>query len=73
MKELKQFDVVALTIDLPDEGLRRGQVGTIVEIYQAGESIEVDFVDHEGFSYALLTLHPEHLMPLHYEPLRQTV
>lgn len=70
MKELKQYDAVALTVELPEEGLRRGQVGTIVEVYHDGEAFEVDFVDHEGFTYALLTLSPEQLMLLHYAPQR---
>ena len=30
--EMHLLDVVALTKDIPDHGLRRGQVGTIVEV-----------------------------------------
>jgi hypothetical protein len=31
MGEIKLLDVVALIEDLPEQGLRRGEVGTVVE------------------------------------------
>lgn len=69
MKNFKLYDVVALTVDLPEENLLSGQVGTIVEIYNEGEAFEVEFVDRDGQTYGLLTLYPEQLMILHYEPV----
>jgi hypothetical protein len=52
MKILKQYDVVALTADLPKENLWSGQVGTVVEVYNDGEAYEVEFVDKDGLTYA---------------------
>jgi hypothetical protein len=69
MKNFKLFDVVALTVDLLEENLFSGQVGTIVEIYNDGEAFEVEFVNKDGYTYGLLTLRPEQLMLLHYEPV----
>ena len=68
MKNLKLFDVIALTENLPEENLLSGQVGTIVEVYNGGEAFEVEFVNVKGETYGLLTLYPEQLMLLHYEP-----
>lgn len=68
MRNLKLFDVVALTRDLSEENLLSGQVGTIVEVYNEGEAFEVEFVTTKGETYGLLTLRPEQLMLLHYEP-----
>jgi hypothetical protein len=68
MKTLELFDVIALTVDLPNENLWSGQVGTIVEIYQNGKGYEVEFVDKNGRTYGLLTLRPEQLMLLRYQP-----
>ena len=68
MKNLKLFDVIALTENLPEENLLSGQVGTIVEVYNDGEAFEVEFVNVKGETYGLLTLYPEQLMLLHYEP-----
>jgi hypothetical protein len=59
---------VALTIDLPEENLGRGQVGTVVEILADGAAFEVEFSDKEGRSYESLGLRPEQLMVLHFEP-----
>ena len=71
MKPLKQYDVVALKVDLPEENLQCGQVGTIVEVYNNGEAFEVDFVDRDGFTYALLTLSVEQLLLLHFDPVKE--
>jgi hypothetical protein len=64
---IRLLDVVALTEDLPDKGLRRGQVGTVVEVLVPGVA-EVEFSDDQGQTYAELAL-PEHqLLVLHYRP-----
>jgi len=70
MNELKIFDTVALVEDIPEEGLRRGQVGAIVETYPDGE-VEVEFVAPDGQTYAMLALCPDQLMRLHHEPARE--
>ena len=67
--EAKLLDVVALTEDLPDRGLRRGQVGTIVEEL-APHVFEVEFSDDEGRTYATLALRADQLLVLHYKPLQ---
>jgi hypothetical protein len=69
MREIRLFDSVALLEDLPEEKLRRGQVGAIVEIYNQGEAFEVEFVDTNGRTYGLLALRPEQLMLLHRESI----
>jgi hypothetical protein len=61
------LDVVALNIDLPDMGLRRGQVGTVVEMLAPG-AFEAEFSNDEGRTYAQLALRNDQLMVLRYEP-----
>ena len=51
----KLLDTVALTHDLPNEGLRRGDLGAIVEVYTS-DAWEVEFVAASGRTQALLTL-----------------
>ncbi len=65
---IKLLDVVALTVDLPDYQLWRGQVGTVVEILADGEAFEVEFCDREGRTYESVGLRPDQIMVLHYEP-----
>jgi hypothetical protein len=53
----KLLDTVALTHDIPGAGLRRGDLGAIVEIH-APDAMEVEFVAASGRTQALLTLSP---------------
>ena len=62
--------VVALLEDLPEEGLVRGQVGTVVEKWAPGV-YEVEFADDNGKTYAMVALKAERLMRLHHEPVHQ--
>lgn len=62
------LDVVALLEDLPERGLSRGQVGTVVEKL-APTVFEIEFSDEDGRTYASLALSAEKLMVLHYSPL----
>ncbi len=45
ISRVKLLDVVALTVDLPEYNLWRGQVGTVVEELASGAAFEVDFSD----------------------------
>jgi hypothetical protein len=65
MDEIKLLDVVALIEDLETEGLRRGAVGTVVELWKDGV-YEVEFSDNDGQAYAFAALRPEQLMKLHF-------
>ena len=65
--KVKLLDVVALTEDLPERKLERGQVGTVVEVL-APNVYEVEFADNDGRAYAELAIKEEKLLVLHYEP-----
>lgn len=64
----KLLDVVALVEDIPSKGLRRGQVGTLVEEL-APNVFEVEFCDDKGRTYALLALESKQFLILRYQPL----
>jgi hypothetical protein len=66
---IQLLDVVALTENLPDHSLNRGQVGAVVEVL-APDVFEVEFSDKNGRSYASLALRQNQLMVLHYRFLR---
>ena len=65
---IKLLDVVALTVDLPEYNLFRGQVGTVVELLAGGAAFEVEFSDRNGRTYESVGLRPEQIMVLHFEP-----
>jgi len=67
---IQLLDTVALLDDLPERRLKRGEVGTIVEVL-APDVYEVEFSDDEGQTYAELALRGNQLVVLHNrgEPL----
>ena len=66
-QKIKLLDVVALTEELPGRKLRRGQVGTVVELLDPGV-FEVEFTDNDGHAFASLALKEDQLLVLHYQP-----
>lgn len=67
--KIQLLDIVALTVDLPQYNLWRGQVGTVVEILANGAAFEVEFSDRTGRTYESIGLRPEQIMVLHFEPV----
>ena len=63
-KKIELLDTVALLEDIPERTLKRGEVGTVVEIL-ATNVYEVEFCDDEGQTYAELALCGEQLVALH--------
>lgn len=69
-RTIRLLEVVALVEDLPQEGLYRGQVGTVVEVLAPGVFL-VEFSDPNGRTYAMVDLRTEQLMPLIHERIRE--
>ncbi len=65
MDEIKVLDVVAVMEDVHEHGLRRGEVGTVVEQWKDG-AYEVEFSDESGETYAFAALRADQLMKLHF-------
>ena len=64
---MKTLEVVALIDDMPEKQLRRGQVGTVVELLAPGV-VEVEFSDLDGNPYAICAIPENSLMVLHHMP-----
>ena len=54
---MKEFDIVVLKSDLPDHGLKSGDIGTVVHKYSGSDAAEVEFVTGEGSTVGVITLH----------------
>lgn len=63
-RKVKLLDTVALLQHIPSRKLKRGEVGTVVEIL-APAVYEVEFCDDEGQTYAELALRRVQIIPLH--------
>ncbi|MGH9360500.1 MAG: DUF4926 domain-containing protein [Thermoanaerobaculia bacterium] len=61
--EHKLLDTVVLARDLPEEGLRAGDLGAVVEVYKP-DGIEVEFVTASGLTEALVTLRASDVRPV---------
>ncbi len=55
MARFKKLDTVVLNRDLPEHGLRAGDLGSIVEVYEPS-TFEVEFMSASGRTEALVTL-----------------
>jgi Domain of unknown function (DUF4926) len=53
--EYKTLDTVVLNRDLPEYGLRKGDLGAVVHVYEL-EGLEVEFVTASGRTEALVSL-----------------
>jgi hypothetical protein len=53
--KLSLLDTVVLKRDLPEHGLRAGDIGAVVELY-GDDGIEVEFARASGQTKALVTL-----------------
>lgn len=53
--KFKALDVVVLQRDYPSHGLKRGDLGAVVEAYEP-DGLEVEFVSASGRTEALITL-----------------
>lgn len=64
MTTIKEHDNVVLTVDLPDEGLTAGDLGTVVHIHKAGNAYEVEFMTLRGRTLAVTTLRESQVRPI---------
>jgi hypothetical protein len=62
--------LVALTEDLPDHRLTRGQIGSVVEHLErdGDRALLVEFSDDQGQTYAMVPVRPQQLLVLHRIP-----
>lgn len=63
--ELELLETVIATVNLPDHQILAGDLGTLVEVYTDPDlAYEVEFVNPDGSTRALLTLTPDQVRKL---------
>ena len=70
--KIKFLDVVALTQDVPEHNLKRGEVGTVVEIFSNGEAYEVEFSDDNGQMSKCFSFRASQLQVIHDDPISES-
>ena len=61
--KFKELDTVVLERDLPAYGLRSGDLGAVVQVYEP-DGLEVEFVTAAGRTEALVTLKESDVRPV---------
>ena len=57
------LDTIVLDRDVPEHGLRKGDLGAIVDVYEL-DAFDVEFVTASGRTAALLTLNTRDVRPV---------
>ena len=61
---IKEHDRVVLKVDLPAEGLKSGDVGTVVHLYRDALAYEVEFTTLNGDTAAVVTVEKSQVRPV---------
>jgi uncharacterized protein DUF4926 len=66
MGMINEHDRVVLTIDLKNDKLAAGDVGTVVHVYDERKAFEVEFVALDGETVAVVTLEYTQVRPVEH-------
>ena len=61
---IKERDRIVLKKSLAGEGLKAGDVGTVIHVYKAGEAFEVEFLTLHGETVTVATLEASAVRPV---------
>jgi hypothetical protein len=61
---IKEHERAVLNTDIPAEGLKAGDVGTVVHIYKDAKACEMEFVTLDGQTAAVVTLEMDQVRPV---------
>jgi hypothetical protein len=61
-RKVQELDVVELTEDLPEFGLKKGEIGAVVEAFDnLDEAYDLEFVDESGQSRFAYSVKPDQI------------
>ena len=67
---IQEHDCIVLTQDIAEEGLRAGDVGTVVHIHRDAAAYEVEFMTFTGTTIAVATVPAENVRPVSESDVR---
>ena len=68
---LKEHDVVTLTADAPEDGLKAGDVGTIISVHGDGAEFAVEVVEPDGWTAGIAVVSPDQVRPASADEIRR--
>ena len=60
---IKEHDFVVLAQDLPEQSLKAGDIGTVINIHENAAGYELEFLTLAGETIAIVTLLPTQIRP----------
>lgn len=66
---IKELDSVVLTTDLPEHGLTRGDIGTVVLVHYNNNGYEVEFMTLDGETVAVVSLLSSQVRPISHREI----
>jgi hypothetical protein len=63
LKMIQELDSVVLTVDLPEHGLKHGDMGTVMLVHGT-EGYEVEFITLDGETVAVVSLLANQVRPV---------
>lgn len=60
---IQELEEIILTAELPEYGLTRGDIGTVVLVHNEGAGYEVEFTTLDGETIAIVTLMADQVRP----------
>jgi hypothetical protein len=67
---IRELDTVVLTADVPEHGLKRGDLGTVVLVH-AGGGYELEFATLDGETLAVVSLGAVQVRPIGAQEIAQ--
>jgi hypothetical protein len=61
---IKEHDRVVLKTSVPGQGLKAGDVGTVIHVYKPAAAFEVEFLTLHGETVAIATLEGSKVRPV---------
>jgi hypothetical protein len=61
---IQELDRIILTTDLPEHGLKTGDIGTVVLVHEKSKGFEVEFVSLDGETVAVVSLYAHQVRPI---------
>ena len=61
---IRELDSVVLTTDLPEHGLKSGDIGTVVLAHRNGVGYEIEFVTLDGETVAVVSVLASQVRPV---------
>lgn len=68
---IHELDSVVLVNDLPEHGLEKGDIGTVVLVHGNGEGYEVEFMTLHGETVAVISLFASQIRPIGKQEIAQ--